>query len=145
MNAAGASQVLEGASTVLVVEDEAETRNRFGQWLEDAGYTVSSCPGPALSGHSCLGVRDLPCPLEHAADIVLLDSRRLAGVGQKEKPGWRLIRYYLKAGKPVVVIADRYRPDRKFRPEQVTVLSSDPGPESLLLAVRRMLNESRRW
>jgi CheY-like chemotaxis protein len=145
MNAAGAPQVLESRSTVLVVEDEAETRDRFGEWLEDAGYTVSSCPGPVLAGHPCLGVRDLPCPLGHAADIVLLDSRRLTGVGQKEKPGWRLLRYYLKGGKPIVVIADRYRPDRKFRPEQVTVLSSDPGRESILLAVRRMLRESRRW
>lgn len=137
--------MLETPSTVLVVEDEADTRDLFGKWLEDAGYTVSSCPGPALAGHTCLGVRDLPCPLGHAADIVLLDSRRLHGVAQKEKPGWRLLRYYLKAGKPIVVIADHYRPDRKFRPEQVTVLSSDPGRESILLAVRRMLNESRRW
>jgi hypothetical protein len=44
-----------------------------------------------------------------------------------------------------VVIADRYRPDRTFRPEQVAVLHSEPGRESVLLAVRRMLNEARRW
>ena len=131
--------------TVLVVESDPAARERYGEWLEAAGYSATNCPGPTSSEYSCLGVRGAPCPLGHAADIVLLDSRRLPGLSQKERPGWRLLRYYLKTGKPVVVIADRYRPDRSFRPEQVAVLHGDPGRESVLLAVRRMLNESQRW
>lgn len=145
MNAVAPAQVANDPPTVLVVEDDAGVREHYGEWLEAAGYIVSNCPGPTVSGYTCLGVRGLPCPLGHAADIVLLDSRRLPGVSHKEKPGWRLLRYYLKTGKPIVVIADRYRPDRAFRPEQVAVLHSDPGRESVLLAVRRMLSESRRW
>ena len=130
---------------VLVVEADQPTRDRFGQWLESAGYLAINCPGPTSAKSGCLGVRGVPCPLGHAADIVLLDSRRLPGQLHKQMPGWRLLRYYLKAGKPVLVIADKYRTDRSFRPEQVTVLHAEPGPESLLLAVRRMLNESLRW
>lgn len=131
--------------TVLVVEADKESRERYGDWLEAAGYQAINCPGPSSSEYSCLGVRGVPCPLGHAADLVLLDSRRVPGLAHKEMAGWRLLRYYLKRGKPVVVIADQYRPDRSFRPEQVAVLHAEPGRESVLLAVRRMLNESRRW
>lgn len=130
---------------VLVVEGDQPTRERYGEWLEAAGYLAINCPGPTSAESNCLGVRGIPCPLGHAADIVLLDSRRLPGHLHKEMAGWRLLRYYLKAGKPVVVIADKYRTDRSFRPEQVAVLHSEPGRESVLLAVRRLLNESHRW
>jgi CheY-like chemotaxis protein len=131
--------------TVLVVEANSDSRERYGDWLEGAGYRAINCPGPSFSEYSCLGIRGLACPLGHAADVVVLDSRRVPGLSHKEMAGWRLLRYYLKAGKPVVIIADLYKPDRSFRPEQVTVLHAEPGRESLLLAVRRMLNESRRW
>jgi hypothetical protein len=131
--------------TVLVVEPDGGSRERYGEWLEAAGFHVVNCPGPQANHLNCLGVRGLPCPLNRAADIVLLDTRALPGVGRKEKAGWRLVRYYLRAGKPLVILADRYRPDRTFRPEQVAVMQADPGVESLLLAVRRMMAESRRW
>src|SRR5439155_11987579 len=58
--------------SVLVVADD-QTRDRYGEWLETAGYLVSNCPGPSASEHACLGMRGLPCPLSQAADIVLLD------------------------------------------------------------------------
>ena len=130
---------------VLVVEPDAVVRDRYSDWLESEGFTAINCPGPTGTEFSCLGVRGLPCPLNHAADVVILDTRRLPGVANKGQPGWRLLRYYLKTGKPLVVIADHYRPDRAFRPEQVTVLHAEPGRESMLLAVRRMLVESQRW
>jgi len=145
MTPTGTPATLRTPPTVLVVEDDAVARERYGEWLEDAGYSVSNCPGPSFAGHACLGVRGEPCPLGHGADLVLLDSRRMPGVSKREKPGWRLLRYYLKTGKPIVLIAERYRRDRTFRPEQVALISSEPGRESVLLAVRRMLSESRRW
>jgi hypothetical protein len=145
MEPAGSASTLKNQRTVLVVENDRSTRERYGDWLEAAGFTAINCPGPTASGFNCLGVRGMPCPLNHAADVVLLDSRALPGVSNKDKPGWQLIRYYLKAGKPVVVIADRYRPDRSFRPEQVAVLHAEPSRESVLLAVRRMVAESQRW
>jgi hypothetical protein len=130
---------------VLVVAANRDSRERYGDWLEGAGYQAINCPGPSSSAYTCLGIRGLACPLGHAADIVVLDSRSLPGLSHKEMPGWRLLRSYLKAYKPVVIIADRYQPDRSFRPEQVAVLHAEPGRESMLLAVRRMLNDSRRW
>ena len=60
-------------------------------------------------------------------------------------PAWRLLRYYLGRGKPVVVIAAHHRKDRTFRPEQVRILSSNPGLESLLLSVKSMLKEAHKW
>jgi hypothetical protein len=140
-----AAQATPIQPTVLVVEADKGSRERYGEWLEAAGYQAINCPGPTSAEYSCLGVRGVPCPLGHAADLVLLDSRRVPGLSHKDMAGWRLLRYYLKSGKPVVVIADRYRPDRSFRPEQVAVLNAEPGRESVLLAVRRMLNDSRRW
>lgn len=140
-----AGRDLKNQAAVLVVEADPAARERFGEWLEAAGYLAINCPGPTSAESNCLGVRGVPCPLGHAADIVLLDSRRLPGLLHKELPGWRLLRYYLKTGKPVVVIAEKYRTDRSFRPEQVAVLHAEPGRESVLLAVRRMLNESCRW
>jgi hypothetical protein len=131
--------------TVLVVEANHDARERYGDWLEGAGYQAINCPGPSSSEYSCLGIRGPACPLGHAADIIVFDSRRVPGLSHREIAGWRLLRYYLEAGKPVVIIADRYKPDRSFRPEQVAVLHAEPGRESVLLAVRRMLNESRRW
>lgn len=135
----------DSKATVLVVEPDDAARERYGAWLEQAGFAAINCPGPKSAGYNCLGVKGLPCPLNHAADLVLLDTRKLPGIANKGRPGWRLLRYYLKSGKPVVVIADRYRPDRAFRPEQVAVLQSEPGKESVLLAVRRMVAESQRW
>ena len=38
----------------------------------------------------------------------------------------------------MVVIAETYRPDRSFRPEQVFTHSPNPGRKSLLLAVRQL-------
>src|SRR6266550_3475556 len=46
---------------------------------------------------------------------------------------------------PLAKVADLYRKDRTFRPEQVRVLSPNPGLESLLLSVKSMLKEARTW
>jgi hypothetical protein len=78
------------------------------------------------------------------ADVAVLDVRRLPGISTKGLPGWRLIRYYLERGKPVVLIIDRYRKPA-FRPEQIFVLRPNPGRESLLLAVRAALREAATW
>ncbi|HYM51261.1 MAG TPA: response regulator [Candidatus Limnocylindrales bacterium] len=134
-----------GTPTVLLVEADAGDRERYGAWLEEAGLTVINCPGPHLPGFSCTGVCGGPCPLIDVADIAVLDTRNLPGIDRRGLPGWRLLRFYLAQGKPVVVIADRYRKERAFRPEQVFVLKPQPGEQSLLLAVRSMLREARQW
>ncbi len=130
---------------VLLVEPDEGDRELYGAWLEDAGMTPINCPGPKLPGFSCLGTCGGRCPLVEVADLAVLDTRQLPGLSNRGLPAWRLLRYYLGRGKPVVVIADDYRRDRTFRPEQVKVLSPNPGLESLLLSVKSMLKEARTW
>jgi len=131
-------------ATVLLVEPDSADRERFGAWLESAGIDPINCPGPHAPDFSCLGTANASCPLVNLADVAVLDVRRLPGVSTAGLAGWRLLRYYLEHGKPVVVIADRYRKPR-FRPEQVLMLRPGPGRESLLLAVRALLREAATW
>ena len=130
---------------VLLVEPDEADRQLYGAWLEDAGMTPINCPGPRLPGFVCLGTCNRPCPLADVADVAVLDTRSLPGISKKGQPAWRLLRSYLAQGKPVVVIADHYRKDRSFRPEQVAILRTNPGPESLLLIVKMMLREAQKW
>jgi len=129
---------------VLLVEPDDRDRDRYGAWLDDAGMTPINCPGPRLPEISCLGTGGRPCSLAEIADLAVLDTRQLPGVSKRGRPSRRL-RYYLGRGKPVVVVAERYRRDRTFRPEQVRVLRPHPGRESLLLSVRSVLKEASRW
>lgn len=131
-------------ATVLLVEPDSVDRERFGSWLESAGIDPINCPGPHTPDFTCLGTSNKGCPLVDLADVAVLDICRLPGVSTKGLPSWRLLRYYLEHGKPVVVIADRYRKPA-FRPEQVFVLRPNPGRESLLLAVRAVLREAATW
>jgi hypothetical protein len=131
-------------ATVLLVEADPADRERFGSWLESAGVDPINCPGPHAPDFSCLGTSNSGCPLVNLADVAVIDVRPLPGVSTRGLPGWRLLRYYLEHGKPVVVIADRYRIPT-FRREQVFVLRPNPGRESLLLAVRAVLREAATW
>ena len=131
-------------ATVLLVEADPADRERFGTWLESAGIDPINCPGPHAPDFSCLGTANAGCPLVNLADVAVLDVRQLPSVSTRGRPGWRLLRYYLEHGKPVVVIADRYRKPT-FRAEQVFVLRPNPGRESLLLAVRAVLREAATW
>ena len=131
-------------ATVLLVEPDPVERERFGSWLESAGVDPINCPGPHAPDFTCLGTSNTGCPLVKPADVAVLDVRRLPGVSTRGLPGWRLLRYYLEHGKPVVVIADRYHNPR-FRREQVFVLRPNPGRESLLLAVRALLRVATTW
>ena len=99
---------------VLLVEPNERDRELYGAWLEDAGITAINCPGPKVPGFGCLGTCGRPCPLAEVADLAVLDTRQLPGLSKRGLPAWRLLRYYLGRGKPVVVIADHYRKDRTF-------------------------------
>lgn len=133
---------------VLLVEPDERNRELYGAWLEDAGMTPINCPGPQMPEFSCLGTCGRRCPLVEVADLAVLavlDSRQLPGLSKRDLPAGRLLRYYVGRGKPVVVIADQHRKDPTFRPEQIRVLSPNPGRQSLLLTVKSMLKEARTW
>src|SRR5439155_22477186 len=130
---------------VLLVEPAERDRELYGAWLEDAGMTPINCPGPKLPEISCLGTCGRHCPLAEVADLAVLDTRQLPGLSKRGLPAWRLLRYYVGRGKPVVLIADHYRKYGAFRPEQVRVRSPKQGLGSLLLSVMSMLKEDRTW
>lgn len=104
-----------GSPLVLVVQSDPVERERYGAWLEEVAMTPINCPGPPVPSWTCLGVRGERCPLAAVADIVVLDATGLPGISKTSAAGWKLLRHYLAAGKPVVVIADNYRKDRSFR------------------------------
>lgn len=131
-------------TTALLVSPDPTDRERFGEWLESAGIDAINCPGPSAPEFRCLGTSNCSCPLVGLADVAVLDVRRLPGLATPGRLGWRLLRYYLEHGKPVVMIADRSRKPR-FRPEQVFLLRPNPGRESLLLAIRAVLREAATW
>src|ERR1700694_6055252 len=116
---------------VLLVGPDQEDRERLGGWLESAGIDPINCPGPHAPDFTCLGTSNAARPPGNLGDVAVLDVRRLPRTSSAGLPGWRLLRYYLEHGKPVVVIADRYRKPT-IRPEQVFVLRTNPGRESLL-------------
>jgi DNA-binding response OmpR family regulator len=93
---------------VLVVEHDAELRDRMGEWLEEAGFDVLACPGPTRPDYTCVAGREKPCPLAHAADVVVLDlwlasDSVLSGTSSTE-----LLTYYLSSEKPVVALSARH-------------------------------------
>ena len=90
--------------TVLLVESDAERRERLGQGLQAAGYEVIECPGPTSPDYTCIGSREGYCPLLEEADVVVLDPW-LAGdeVGAGASSD-QLLGLYVASGRPVVTL-----------------------------------------
>ena len=90
-------------SVTLLVEPSAADRERLGDWLEDAGFDVLSCPGPAVRVSSCPGIRSQACSLVEAADIAILDERALTAAGDQTKSRV-LVDRYVASQKPVLLL-----------------------------------------
>jgi hypothetical protein len=90
--------------TVLLVESDADERERLGGALEAAGYDVIPCPGPTSPEYTCIGSREGYCPLIEHADVVVLDTW-LAGdeVGMGTSAD-ELVELYANRGRTVVAI-----------------------------------------
>ena len=89
-------------SVTLLVEPSAADRERLGDWLEDAGFDVVSCPGPAVVS-SCPGIRGQACSLVEAADITILDERVLTAADDQTKSRV-LVDRYVASQKPVLML-----------------------------------------
>jgi len=92
---------------VLIVEQDPDTRDRVGGWLEEAGADVMVCPGPTPYDFTCVGSRDGRCPLAQAADLVVLDLWLASDAAMLGTRSESLIPSYRSWGKPVVVMTDR--------------------------------------
>jgi len=91
--------------TVLVVEADAEERDRYGNWLEDAGFEVLACPGPRGPTYTCVGGKTGTCALAKGADLVILDTSLPGDDLWEGTPATELITLYSSLGKPVVAVA----------------------------------------
>src|SRR5688572_18268372 len=91
--------------TVLLVEADADERDRFGSWLEEEGFDVITCTGPTEPDYTCVGARAGACPLAKAASVVVLDmSTRSEGVMQGTAAE-ELLGLYLLGGAKVVALS----------------------------------------
>lgn len=98
------SDMREAEGAVLLVEADAEERERFGSWLEDEGFRVLACPGPTEPDYTCVGGRTGACPLAAEASAVVLDmsldsEALLMGTAAEE-----LLGLYLMSGHRVLVL-----------------------------------------
>lgn len=107
---------------VLLVEPDADARERYGAWLEGEGYGVINCPGPPGAGMVCLGQRGRACGLVEIADALVLDLNLVQDAVSKRTPGRRLLHYYLSSGKPVMLLAHPGQAGSRYQDEGVAIV-----------------------
>jgi len=123
------------ARAVLLVEADADERDRLGTWLEEEGFDVITCTGPTEPDYTCVGARAGACPLVEAASVVVLDmSTRSEGVMQGTAAE-ELLGLYLFAGARVVALASH--PGEEIRGSLIR-MRRHPEREDLLRAVRSL-------
>lgn len=119
--------------TVLLVESDAQERERLATGLEDAGFDVTLCPGPSGPDYTCVGARTLECPLAKGASVVVLDMWLEGEDLLDGTPAEELLNVYLLAGHRVVALAsqlhDEEIPGRSVR------LRRRPESEELVTAI----------
>jgi hypothetical protein len=128
------------AGTVLVVESDAAERERYGGWLEAAGFAVLFCPGPTGPDYTCVGARDGMCPLVEEADVVVLDmslesEALLMGTAAED-----LLGLYLLSGARVIVLGSH--PGEQLD-GQLVRLHRHPEQGQLVGAVSALLGPHR--
>jgi hypothetical protein len=126
----------EGRGTVLVVEADPGERERFGSWLDEAGFTVLVCPGPTEPDYTCVGSREGICPLVGGANAVVLDMSLDSEAVMMGTAAEELLGLYQLAGRPVVILGS-YRSEEA--PHQITRLARHPAPAELVDAVKSLL------
>lgn len=122
--------------TVLVVEADADERERLGDVLERGRYDVVLCSGPTGPDYVCIGEREGRCPLIGASDVVVLDLWLESDTLMMGTPSDELLQLYLSSGKPVITLGSADHGSPGFRDERVAHLVRRPEPEMLLRAVR---------
>lgn len=124
-------------TNVLVVEADADERERFATWLEEAGFEVATCPGPSAPDYTCVGGREGSCPLLEGAEVVVMDLSLdselvMAGTFAEE-----LVALYRGMDKPIVALS-RGGAAREEPGGRTVRLARHPAHDDLLRAVRRL-------
>lgn len=114
------------------MESAAQERERLAAGLEDAGFDVTSCPGPSGPDYTCVGARTLECPLAKGASVVVLDMWLDGDDLMEGTPAEELLDVYFLAGHRVIVLAPH--PHDEI-PGRVVRLPRRPGSDELITAV----------
>ena len=129
-------------TAVLVVEALRFRSHEIGDWLENAGFEVLACPGPTAPGYTCLATCGAACPLERAADVVVLDMRLASDYALQGTPGWELLLYYMERGNRIIALSGEEDPVHPHTDEGVTVLRRPVERRALIDAVRSFSTRS---
>ncbi len=129
-----------GRGPVLVVEADPLERERFGSWLEGAGFDVLQCPGPTEPDYTCVGVRDGACPLLEEAVVVVLDMSTESEAVMMGTAAEEILGLYLLAGTRVVVLGSH--PGDEIE-GQLRRLRRHPEAVELLQAVESLFGAER--
>jgi CheY-like chemotaxis protein len=123
---------------VLIVESDGLVRDVVAERLESAGFEVGMCPGPSGPDYTCLGSRGGTCPLEQAADVVVLDAEIPGEDVPDSASGVELLSYYVGAGKPVIAMRAGSEMLRMFEDDQVHGLGWPPDRDALVQAIEKV-------
>lgn len=133
--------VVMEALTVLVVAYPHEERARLARWVRDAGYLVTTCPGPK-GDVPCAGMRSRCAPAE-LADAVVLDLTLEDDLLADSIPGWQVLDVYLALGLGVVALVDAGDSLLVSRSSLVAPVPRSAGRAELVEAVAEVLGRSR--
>jgi hypothetical protein len=122
-------------STVLLVEADADERDRFGAWLEAEGFDLLVCTGPTEPDYTCIGARTGACPLSAEASVVILDMSLDSEAVVIGTAAEELLGTYLMSGHPVIVLGSH---DGEEIAGQLVRLRRHPRRELLIDAVRSL-------
>jgi DNA-binding response OmpR family regulator len=134
-------------AVVLVVEQDADLRDRMGSWLEDDGHEVMLCPGPTHPDYVCVAGKGMRCVLTEMADVVILDLWLASDTALRGTSATRLVSYYLSSGKPVVALSSRRDNTslfKRFLEAPLTVLDWPPERRDLCETTRALLADRPR-
>ena len=125
--------------TVLVVERSDEARDRLACWIEEAGCTVTACPGPTAPDYRCVGGRTGSCPLVREADAIVLDLWLESDAALEGTSAIDLLGYYLGSGSPVIALTHSEGFVDMFCDEGLVTLSSPPDRREVVETIRSLL------
>jgi hypothetical protein len=128
---------METRTSILLVEADDIDRERYGTWLDDAGFEVVECPGPRGPEYTCVGSRTGTCPLTRNVELIVLDTRLDSELAVAGTSAADLVSVYRATGKPVVVL-DPEAGRRPLPEPGVVRLAWPPDRSDLVLAARAL-------
>jgi hypothetical protein len=121
------------SGTVLVVDRDGRSRERWSGWLRDAGLNVVVCPGPTPT--SAIPTDCSSCLLIDVADVVVMNL---------EGPeGGALLFTCPVDGRRLVLLSGSDDPIRPLEEDHIAVLPRETDRAELLVAAWQLMVDGR--